>query len=241
MVDYPCLPDLAHTYWKWNSAAPHSSTLKVRKPQAERAGSEEGEVSDTLALFQVHGVASTPSQNRESDKVCDFPLPPPPRRPVSFIPSEPTISAGPEALPELTYRPALATRDLASLRPGPTCARALQLCPGSTRRREAGSAQAMLAAAATAAGGSFVARWPRGAALGGRHCRLGRGRGAREAAGNEAGGGDPGMSAEERPAREPGPGGARGSGRRMASGGAGSERGRGACRAREREGREGRG
>ena len=37
-------------------------------------------------------------------------------------------------------------------------------------RREAGSAQAMLAAAATAAGGSVVARWPRGAALGGRHC-----------------------------------------------------------------------
>ncbi|PNI90985.1 CHTF8 isoform 2, partial [Pan troglodytes] len=29
---------------------------------------------------------------------------------------------------------------------------------------------AVLAAAATAAGGSVVARWPRGAALGGRHC-----------------------------------------------------------------------
>jgi hypothetical protein len=28
----------------------------------------------------------------------------------------------------------------------------------------------VLAAAATAAGGSVVARWPRGAALGGRHC-----------------------------------------------------------------------
>lgn len=120
-------------------------------------------------------------------------------------------------------------------------ARALQLYPGSTRRSEAGSAQAMLAAAATAAGGSVVARWPRGAALGGRHCRSGRGWGAREAAGNEAGGGNRGESAEERPAREPGPGGARGSGRRMASGGAGSGRGRGACGARELEGRGGRG
>lgn len=76
-------------------------------------------------------------------------------------------------------------------------ARALQLYPGSTRRSEAGSAQAMLAAAATAAGGSVVARWPRGAALGGRHCRSGRGWGAREAAGNEAGGGNRGESAKD--------------------------------------------
>lgn len=73
----------------------------------------------------------------------------------------------------------------------------------------------MLAAAATAAGGSVVARWPRGAALGGRHCRSGSGRGAREAAGNEVGGGDRVESAKDRPARQPGPGGARGSGRKM--------------------------
>lgn len=57
--------------------------------------------------------------------------------------------------------------------------------PRKCSRRKAGSAQAVLAAAATAAGGSVVARWPRGAALGGRHCRSGRGRGSREAAGIE--------------------------------------------------------
>ena len=84
------------------------------------------------------------------------------------------------------------------------------------------SAREVLAGAATAAGGSVVARWPRGAALGGRHCRSGRGQGAREAAGSEgrAGNGDEG--ARERETTELGPGGAHGSRRRMASRGAGS-------------------
>lgn len=86
----------------------------------------------------------------------------------------------------------------------------------------------MLAAAATAAGGSVVARWPRGAALGGRHCRSGRGQGAWEAAGSEGRAGDGVEGSREREARELGPGGARGSLRRMASRGAGSAgRGRG--------------
>ncbi|XP_040489448.1 chromosome transmission fidelity protein 8 homolog isoform X4 [Ursus maritimus] len=44
--------------------------------------------------------------------------------------------------------------------------------PRKCLQLKAGSAQAVLAAAATAAGGSVVARWPRGAAFGGRHCRF---------------------------------------------------------------------